>query len=198
VELPPPAVSDRLSGAAPLGRRLAPKLTRPRPRSVGDVPAEPPPTAELQSLDEESGSPCVPMISKLALEVILDELACAMQQCRQLYLSCVLRQGGSPGDVSRHAALALDRLHRCLLIKICAAIAEADGRWTYEEQRCAAARAAARGDSLFSGTARADSGLPLPAPRRSSMAAPVAAFSGFPELRDQQAELVTTVTRVAN
>ena len=145
-----PLSLDRASGRTAGPRRRHPRFTggspqppwpadrlAPAPRSATVPSAAPPP--ELQSLDEDPDALSVPMVGKMELEAVLDELTQVMTHCRELYLSCVARHDEAELDVPRQIAISLDQLHRCLLVKICATIGEADGRWSYEEQRCAAA-----------------------------------------------------------
>jgi tellurite resistance protein len=140
----------------------------------------------------------VPILGKLALDAILAELAQAMQDCRQLYLSCVPPVPGFQRAATQHLAVAQDRLHRGLLAKIYASIAEADGRWTYEEQRCVTALLQHVGvpwsPNQLEETARkvARQGAKLDWPRL------LQPFRAIPELRARTADLETVIVRIAN
>ena len=118
----------------PSPQRPARKGVRPAPRSSADKR-----TTTLEPVGGAPQAPHVPVVSKLALEGILAELTQAMRECRELYLACVPPSPGRLSSTSRRLAATQDRLHRGLLAKIYGTIAEADGRWMYEELRCAAA-----------------------------------------------------------
>ncbi len=167
----------------------------PRPRENADAdgqPAAPAPGGEVLS------SLRVPILGKLALDAILAELAQAMQDCRQLYLSCISPSPGFQQAAIQRLAASQDRLHRGLLAKIYATIAEADGRWTYEEQRCVTA--------LLQHV-----GVPWSADQLEQTAGKIARQAGKldwqrllqpfwerPELRARLADLETLVIRIAN
>lgn len=123
--------AGRATGGSPAPQRRERETFRPAPRTprggAGNV---------LRPLEPAPHVPRVPIVGKLALEAVLAELAAAMQECRELYLSCVA--AGARSAAARQLASSQDRLHRGLLAKIYSTIAEADGRWTYEEQRCVA------------------------------------------------------------
>ncbi len=170
---------------------------RPAPRDLRDGLPDTPPAV----LTPAQGMPPelrVPVMGKLALDGILAELAQAMQDCRQLYLSCVPPSPGFPPADMQQLAVSQDRLHRGLLAKIYAAIAEADGRWTYEEQRCVTALLQHVGVSWspdqLEATARkvARQGAKLDWQRL------LQPFRAIPELRARTADLETVIVRVAN
>jgi len=164
---------------------------RPAPRSSAGGSA-----AVLRPLDDGTHAPRVPIVGKLALEAILAELAQAMRECRELYLSCV--SPGFPSAASRQLTSNQDRLHRGLLAKIYGSIAAADGRWTYEEQRCAAALldhvGVSRPPDQLEQTARqvARQAAKLDWPRL------LRPFQEIPSLRGRRAELETLAVRIAN
>lgn len=175
----------------PTRPRRARKGARPAPRSASGGP-----TTVLRPLDDGTDAPRVPIVSKLALEAILVELRQAMQECRDLYLSCAAP--GFQSAASRQLTITQDRLHRGLLAKIYGSIAEADGRWTYEEQRCAAALL----DHV--GVSRPPDQLEQTARRVARQAAKLAwsrllePFREMPLLRGRRGDLETLVVRIAN
>ena len=171
-------------------------VPRPAPRSLAAGSAATP--AVLEPLDDELDGPRVPMVGKMELEAILAELAEAMQECRRLYLSSVPPSQGFLKTASRQFALSQERLHRGLLAKVYATVAEADGRWAYEEQRCAAALL------RHMGVAVAEEQLEETARRIAGQAAGLQwrqllqPFREVPELRPRLPDLQTVVARIAN
>jgi tellurite resistance protein len=164
---------------------------RPAPRLPTGGPA-----TVLRPLDGGTHAPRVPMVGKLTLEAILAELTQAMQECRELYLSGI--SPGSPSAALRQLASSQDRLHRGLLAKIYGSIAAADGRWTYEEQRCAAALL----DHV--GVSRSPDQLEQTACQVARQAAKLdwprllRPFREMPSLRGRRADLETLAVRIAN
>jgi tellurite resistance protein len=137
-------------------------------------------------------------MGKLALDAILAELAQAMQDCRQLYLSCVSPSPGfSPASVQQ-LAVSQDRLHRGLLAKIYATIAEADGRWTYEEQRCVTALLQHVGVSWSPDQLEATARKVARQGAKQDWQRLLQPFRAIPELRARTADLETVIVRVAN
>ncbi|MCU0873988.1 MAG: hypothetical protein MUE50_16755, partial [Pirellulaceae bacterium] len=186
--LPPPA------GTTPCAER---KGLRPAPRPQENGAASLPP-AVLAPLNDAPSPRRVPILGKLALDAILAELAQAMQDCRQLYLSCVSPSPGFQQAAIQQLAVSQDRLHRGLLAKIYATIAEADGRWTYEEQRCVTALL------QHVGVPWSPEQLEPTARKIARQAARLdwqrllQPFWERPELRGRMADLETLVVRIAN
>lgn len=190
---------ERLLPPCPAAPPVQPRLTprdEPPPPSATATPGEAGPW--VQPVEEERDSPRVPMVGKMALDAILEELGQALPQCRQLYLATVPPSEGFLKTASRPFAQHQDQLHRGLLAKIYATIATADGRWTYEEQRCAAVLL------QHLGLTCAPADLERTARQLARQAGPLdwqrllQPFQAIPELRDRLAELQTLVTRVAN
>ena len=183
--------AGRATGGSPTPPRRERETVRPPPRTPPGGPGN-----VLRPLEPASHLPRVPIVGKLALEAILAELAVAMQECRELYLSCVA--AGARSAAARQLASSQDRLHRGLLAKIYSTMAEADGRWTYEEQRCVA--------TLLEhvGVARPAEELEQTARRVARQAARLdwsrllRPFQEIPQLRRRAADLETLVLRIAN
>ncbi len=194
----PPAAGGRPPASAAPSPCPGEKITRPARRSNAASAVELPPLVELPSLDDDADSPRVPMVGRLALESTLVELTQAMQQCRQLYLSCVPQQGGFLDDVARQLTTSQDRLHKCLLLKICATMAEADGRWAYEEQRCAAAVLQHVGVPYSQEQLQETADYVARQAAKLDWTSLVQPFHEFLELRDRLGELETVVARMAN
>ena len=140
----------------------------------------------------------VPILGKLALDAILAELAQAMQDCRQLYLSCVPPSPGFQQAATQQLAVSQDRLHRGLLAKIYATIAEADGRWTYEEQRCVTALLQHVGVSWSPDQLEETARKVARQAAKLDWQRLLQPFRAIPELRARTADLETVVVRVAN
>jgi tellurite resistance protein len=183
--------AGRETGGSPAPQRRERETFRPPPRMPSGGPGN-----VLRPLEPATHLPRVPIVGKLALEAILAELAAAMQECRELYLSCVT--AGARSATARQLASRQDRLHRGLLAKIYSTIAEADGRWTYEEQRCVA--------TLLEhvGVARPAEELEQTARRVAQQAARLdwsrllRPFQEIPLLCRRAADLETLVLRIAN
>jgi tellurite resistance protein len=190
------------SAAKPDGRtsglRRGRKLTRPAPRAKIAQAGEPALAADLQAVDEPASPQPLPMVGRLALNNVLQELHAALGECRVLYLSRVPRHEDALQDLSRRQAISLDRLHRCLLVKICGTIAEADGRWAYEEQRCAAAVLEHVGIRCTPEQLQATALYVRKQAAQLEWPALVQPFLDVSEGDDQRAELATVVARIAN
>jgi len=180
----------------PPSRRSGQPVARPAPRTRAgrDTDLEP----DLLVQDEVASTPRVPMVDKMALESVLEELAQAMKQCREVYLSCASRRSGLPRDALPQLARSQDRLHRCLLVKICATISEADGRWAYEEQRCAAALLRHVGIRSSEDELRKTVDYVGRQAARLDWQQLYQPFHEIPVLRNKIPDLETVVTRVAN
>jgi len=211
----PPAVSSSaelsladLSPASPLptsppptsppsSRRSNRRASRPTSEPTAASAPEPsPPTSPTQA--DEPNARSVPMVAKRALEPILEELDEAMQQCCDLYMSCVSRDAEIQEGAALELSLSQDRLHKYLLVKICATVAGADGTWSHEEQQCAAA-------------VLRHVGLPFPPGELDGIGTLVQRHAGkldwrqlfqpfyeLPQLRDRMTQLQGVVLRVAN
>jgi tellurite resistance protein len=138
------------------------------------------------------------MVGKMDLTSVLEELTRAMQQCQQLYLSCVPPSEDLPETVSPHLAQNLDRLHRGLLAKTYATIAEADGRWTHEELRCAAALMQHLGVSFAHDALEPTARKLVRQARSLDWQQLFQPFHEIPELSFRAAELQAVIARVAN
>jgi tellurite resistance protein len=157
-----------------------------------------PPSPDLQPLDDDSDVPCVPMVGRLTLESLLKELTQALQDCRQLYLSCVPQHSGFLDDIVRQLADSQERLHQGLLRKICATIAQADGRWAYEEQRCAEAVFRHLGLPCAPQQLRESADDLTRQAAKLTWRSLIRPFLEFLDLRGRRAELETVVVRIAN
>ena len=139
------------------------------------------------------------MVGRITLESVLEELEHAMQQCRELYLSCVAPSGREIlKGASLERTLCQDRLHKHLLVKICATIAEADGRWTYEEQRCAAAVLKHVGIPFSHSELDRVADYVKQQAEKLDWQQLIRPYREIPELRDKLAELQTVILRIAN
>jgi tellurite resistance protein len=184
--------------------------------ALGPCDALPPPTVAKPCADRKGLRPAprlqeilaplndaptprrVPILGKLALEAILAELAQAMQDCRQLYLSCVSPSPGFQQAAMQQLAASQDRLHRGLLAKIYATIAEADGRWTFEEQRCVTALLQHVGVPWSPDQLAQTAHKVARQAAKLEWARLLQPFRAIPELRARTADLETVVVRVAN
>ena len=107
----------------------------------------------------------------------------------------------SPGFLqaaTQQFALSQDRLHRGLLAKIYATIAEADGRWTYEEQRCVTALLQHVGVSWTPDQLEETARKVARQAAKLEWQRLLQPFRAVPELCARMADLETVVVRVAN
>ncbi|HPM81219.1 MAG TPA: hypothetical protein PLF81_10995 [Candidatus Anammoximicrobium sp.] len=176
---------------------VTPRFAKSPPAAPEPGPAAMPDTA-LKPLDDETAGPRVPMLGKMALDSILAELVAAMQECRRLYLSFVPPSQGYPKPASRQFSLSQDRLHRGLLAKVYATISEADARWTYEEQRCAAALLQHVGVPVAEGQLEQTARKIARQAAKLEWGRLLQPFWEVPELRPRIADLETVVCRMAN
>ncbi|MBC8872542.1 MAG: AAA family ATPase [Planctomycetes bacterium] len=197
-EPPPPQTPETRPRpvAAPPSRRPGQPAIRPAPRSKVATTAVPSPG--LRTLDDESNAPRVPMIGRMTLQSVLEELDQVMQQCRELYLSCVPKGREILKGASLDMTLSQDRLHKYLLVKLCATIAEADGRWTYEEQRCAAAVLRHVGIAFSDQELDKIAGYVHKQAGKLDWQQLLQPFREIPVLCDKRAELQTVILRTAN
>ncbi len=194
-----PAAEKHRSAAvtAPAVRPPGRSVRRPAPRPSAAGPATMQ-NAVLKPLGDETAGPRVPMLGKMELDAILAELGEAMQKCRQLYLSFVPPSQGFLKTASRQFSLSQDRLHRGLLAKIYATIAEADARWTYEEQRCAAALLQHVGVPFAEGQLEETARKIARQAAKLEWERLLQPFWEVPELCSRIADLETVVHRIAN
>jgi len=202
---PPPTVSpptgtplmDAPPTVAPPSRPSSQQAIRPAPKSMEASAAEPSPPG-LPAQDDEPSAPSVPMVGRETLEPVLEELEQAMQQCCELYLSCVPHGGATLEGAALELSLSQDRLHKYLLVKICATVAGADGRWSHEEQQCGAAVLRHVGLPFSSSELDGIAALVKRHAEKLEWQKLVQPFRELPELRDKMTQLQNLVLRVAN
>jgi tellurite resistance protein len=141
-------------------------------------------------------------MTETKLDAIESQFRRAIGDCRELYRSaareCIEDGAALPGSPDEFVQL-LDDLHRGLLIKIFACVAQADMRWTNEEARLAAVLIEHLWQEKLSGQRLRDAAQHLVTQgHRLKWYSLVRPFDQISQLRGRVAELETVVLRVAN